>query len=79
MPNYDFLNLSSSEFEDLSRDLLQKVLSVPLESFTSGRDKGIDLRYAATVRNGIIIQCKRYSNYNSLIVTLKKEVSKVNQ
>lgn len=43
MPEYSFLNLSPSEFEDLTRDLLQKHLNLTLESFTSGRDNGIDI------------------------------------
>ena len=46
MNNYDFLILSASEFERLTRDLLQKHLGCYIESFTSGRDGGIDLRYA---------------------------------
>ena len=46
MPNYDFKSLSNYDFECLSRDLLQKELQITLESFKSGRDKGIDFRYA---------------------------------
>ncbi len=37
MPNYDFLNLSPPEFEDLSRDLLQQHFKVVIESFTAGK------------------------------------------
>lgn len=77
MPNYDFLNLSPPEFEDLSKDLLQKYLKITLESFTSGKDKGIDLRYAGTTKNEIIVQCKRYSDFSTFLGVLKKEVSKV--
>ena len=43
MPNYDFTSLSSYDFEGLVRDLLQEELGITLESFTSGRDHGIDL------------------------------------
>ncbi|SEH31581.1 nSTAND3 domain-containing NTPase [Chryseobacterium culicis] len=77
MPEYNFLNLSPSEFEDLTRDLLQKHLQVTFESFTSGRDNGIDLRYSPEEANEIVVQCKRYKDFKSLIANLKKEVSKV--
>lgn len=77
MPDYNFLNLSPAEFEDLTKDILQKHLDLTLESFTSGRDKGIDLRYSLSPKDKIIIQCKRYKDFNSLISNLKKEVSKV--
>lgn len=41
MTDYDFLVLSPNEFENLSRDLLQKKLSVFIESFATGRDGGV--------------------------------------
>lgn len=44
MNNYDFLTLSPNEIENLTRDLLQKRLTMFIESFTIGRDGGIDLR-----------------------------------
>ena len=77
MPDYDFLNLSPPEFEDLTRDLLQKHFNITLESFTSGRDNGIDLRYSSSANNDLIIQCKRYKDYNSLFSNLKKEKTKL--
>lgn len=77
MPQYDFLNLSPVEFENLSRDLLQKEFNVHIESFTEGRDGGIDLRFANITSSNEIIQCKRYKDYNSLIANLKKEAIKV--
>jgi len=77
MPDYNFLNLSPPEFEDLTKDILQKHLDITLESFTSGRDNGIDLRYSLSPRNNLIIQCKRYKDYSSLLSNLKKEVPKV--
>lgn len=77
MKNYDFLNLSFNEFENLSRDLLQKKFSIILESFTSGRDNGIDFRYSINRQNNIIVQCKRYSTYSSLYANLNKELNKV--
>jgi len=42
--NYDFKNLSPIDFEELCRDLLQKELEVTFESFTEGKDGGIDFR-----------------------------------
>lgn len=78
MQNYDFLILSPYEFENISRDLLQKKLGVYIESFTTGRDGGIDLRYTKDKSKTIIIQSKRYKDYASLLSNLKKEVPKVN-
>ena len=52
MPDYDFQILQPNEFECLTRDLLQKRERIFIESFTSGRDGGIDLRFAsASPRN----------------------------
>ena len=45
MADYDFRSLSPHDFELLCRDLLQKHLGVHSESFTTGRDSGIDFRY----------------------------------
>jgi hypothetical protein len=77
MPDYNFLNLSPPEFEELSRDLLQKHFEVHLESFTSGRDSGIDLRHSFNPKDKLIIQCKRYKDFNSLYNKLKEEIPKV--
>ena len=77
MPDYDFLNLSPNEFENISRDLLQKKLGVFIESFTTGKDGGVDLRYSTDKFKTIIIQAKRYKDYSSLYNHLKKEVDKV--
>jgi hypothetical protein len=76
MPNYDFLNLSPFDFEELTRDLLQKYYDIYLESFTTGRDGGIDLRYSKEKNNDLIVQCKSYNNYSSLKSNLKKECQK---
>lgn len=77
MPDYNFLNLSPEEFEILTRDLLQKKLGVTLESFSSGRDRGIDLRYSKNRGKTIIVQCKRHSTYNGLLHELRSEIIKV--
>jgi hypothetical protein len=44
MADYDFRTLSPHDFELLCRDLLQEWLGVTLESFTMGRDSGLDFR-----------------------------------
>ena len=78
MPNYDFLILQPDEFENLTRDLIQKKEKVFVESFTSGRDGGIDLRFASVLdRRGTIIQAKRYKDLSSLMSKLKDEAEKV--
>jgi len=75
MADYDLLSLSPLEFETLIRDLLQTHLKLFLESFGAGRDQGIDLRYAEN--NGLVVQCKRYSNFDDLFANLKKEILKL--
>lgn len=78
---YDFKSLSYYDFEILVRDLLQKHLKVFMESFKSGRDEGIDLRYSITRNNKSIVQCKHYaeSGMKELRKVLKEEVIKLNK
>lgn len=78
MNNYELLTLSPNEFENLTRDLLQKKLGVFIETFTTGKDGGIDLRCAKDKTNKIIIQAKRYDKLSNLISNLNKEIKKVN-
>ncbi|MFJ8103921.1 restriction endonuclease [Lysinibacillus sp. NPDC096212] len=77
MSEYDFLVLSSDEFELFCKDILEIELGIKLENFKTGKDGGIDLRYAPSDDDVLIVQCKRYKDYASLISTLKKEVVKV--
>ena len=78
MLNYDFRNLLSAfEFECFTRDLLNAHEGLDLGSFAEGRDGGIDLRYTCDDGETIIVQAKRYKDYNDLIAVLKKEVDKV--
>ena len=56
---YDFRQLSPHDFERLVRDLLQAQWSQQLESFKTGKDGGIDLRYAGGANN-LIVQVKHY-------------------
>ena len=78
---YSLRNLSSYDFELLTRDLLQAHLGVTLESFAQGRDGGIDLRAIATPDASVIVQCKHYANstYAALRKSLTDEVPKLNQ
>lgn len=73
MARYDFKSLSSKDFEELIRDLLQADWNVALEAFRSGRDHGIDLRYAPVNGGATIIQCKHYaaSGFAKLLVHLR--------
>ena len=74
--NYDFQNLSYEDFERLTKDLLSIEWNIPLETFKTGKDKGIDLRHSHPTSNeNLIIQCKRYAPnaFNSLLNKLKNE------
>jgi hypothetical protein len=77
MNKYDLQTLSWTEFEDLTRDLLQKEFGIFIESFTTGKDSGIDLRFALTSDKKSIVQCKSVNNFNSLYRQLKKEKPKL--
>src|SRR6266508_1211911 len=72
MPRYDFKSLSSQDFEELIRDLLQAEWNVSLEAFRTGRDGGIDLRYAPADGGTTVIQCKHYaaSGFSKLLAHL---------
>lgn len=73
MPRYDFKSLSSQDFEELARDLLQAEWNVRLEAFKAGKDKGIDLRYAPAYKGKTIIQCKHFvgSGFAKLLAHLR--------
>lgn len=79
MPAYTFHSLSPHDFEILVRDLLQKELDVRLESFTSGRDDGIDLRYSKDEQCCVVIQCKHFarSTWSAVRRAIASEVEKV--
>ena len=80
MPDYDFKQLSPHDFELLARDLIQARDCIVLESFTTGRDLGIDFRYALAAGN-IVVQCKHYvgTGFAGLKSDLKKEAVKVSK
>jgi hypothetical protein len=78
MPDYDFKNLSPFEFEDLTRDLLQKHYNVTYESFSNNsKDGGVDFRYSINKLSNVILQCKKYKDVKTLIPVLKREALKV--
>ncbi len=80
MARYDFKSLSSQDFEELIRDLLQAEWKIALEAFRRGRDHGIDLRYAPATSGTTIIQCKHYaiSGFPKLLAHLRdSELPKV--
>ncbi|MBB6562971.1 hypothetical protein HNP48_005688 [Acidovorax soli] len=73
MPNYNYDALSPQDFEEIARDLLQAEWGVAIEAFKSGRDGGIDLRYATSPQSSIVVQCKHYfqSGFAALLRHLK--------
>ncbi len=80
MTTYDFKRLSPSDFEELVRDLLQADWNITLESFTAGRDSGIDLRCLKGAGDVVIVQCKHTAgtSYSQLLSKLRTvELSKV--
>jgi hypothetical protein len=69
--NYDFANLSHSDFEDLARDLIGAELNLRFEAFAEGPDGGMDGRHA-TATGSIILQAKHY--HGSRFSTLKTKM-----
>jgi len=76
--SYDFQQLSPHDLEILVRDLLQAEWDVVLESFKTGRDGGIDLRYARGQHN-LVVQVKHYAKTGlaGLLRDLKVEATKI--
>ncbi len=63
--------LSPDEFEELAKDILSAEHGVIYESFASGRDGGIDLRYSRPKgQTTTIVQCKRYTDASKLVNNL---------
>ncbi|HYK04080.1 MAG TPA: restriction endonuclease [Thermoanaerobaculia bacterium] len=69
---YDFLTLSPDDFQLLVRDVLQAELGIRLETFTQGADEGIDLRSVDPSHRSLIVQCKRYKDFRSLMRSLRE-------
>jgi hypothetical protein len=81
MALYHLEVLNDKEFEELCKDLLEKELGLLFQIFKTGRDKGIDLRYANNYENEIIVQAKRFgrSTYSNLTTELDKELGKMHK
>ncbi|MCR4305319.1 MAG: restriction endonuclease [Gallionella sp.] len=80
MADYDFHQLSPHDFENMARDLLQADWGLILESFKTGKDGGIDFRYAKA-GSRIVVQCKHYvrTGLAGLLRDLKEEAAKVHK
>ncbi len=81
MVKYDFHQLLEPyEFQYLVRDILQIKEKCFFESFSPGKDGGIDLR-KTIYNNSVIVQIKRYeNNFKKLLYSLKKyELPKVEE
>lgn len=72
--NYDFANLSHSQFEVLCRDLIGAELGVRFEAFPEGPDDGMDGRHAKA-DSSTILQAKHYlrSGAAKLLSKIKAE------
>lgn len=69
-----FSNLWSADFEDLTRDLIGRELSIRFEAFAVGPDGGMDGRHAAS-DGRVILQAKHYagSTFAKLKSAMKRE------
>ncbi|QCQ12301.1 restriction endonuclease [Enterococcus avium] len=76
MLNYSSLN--DVEFEELCKDIMERLLDVELRSYSRGRDGGVDLSDKPELRN-IVVQVKHYSKstFPTLKSSLKNEIEKV--
>jgi len=75
MATYDLTRLSSYDFEELIRDLLQADWRIRLESFKPGADSGIDLRCLTGSKGDLIVQCKHFaqSGFQKLLAQLRRD------
>ena len=80
MADYDFHQLSPDDLEILARDLLQAHWGVTIESFKTGKDGGIDLRFAGGTGK-IVVQVKHFvrTGLAGLMRELGKEAAKVHR
>ncbi|MGJ1196830.1 restriction endonuclease [Sphingobacterium spiritivorum] len=68
---YNFSQFDPREFEFLCRDLVQRKISDETDttfffnSFSEGADGGIDAIFEGK-NHKVVLQCKRYSDFNSL-------------
>lgn len=81
MGDYDFSKIFEPlEFQDFARDMIQVRENIFIESFSEGRDLGIDGRCVQKDGNVIIFQAKRLVDGNRSILSMaRKEKYKVDQ
>ena len=81
MKTYNFYNtFEPMEFQDFARDIIQIRENIVLESFSEGKDRGIDGRYVGEDGYTIIFQAKRILHTNERIVNIvKKEKCKLDE
>ena len=73
----NFRYLSDTDFEELSKDILEIYLDTKLETFAKGKDGGIDIK--GFKNNSIIGQSKHYylSSFSSLMTSLRGEYKNI--
>ena len=74
MAEYDFQQLSPTDFERLTRDVLDAEFGWSLQDYGPGADGGIDLRHEDPDGTVTIVQCKHYAR--SAASTLLKAAAK---
>ncbi|WP_261405029.1 toll/interleukin-1 receptor domain-containing protein [Chenggangzhangella methanolivorans] len=77
---HSFANLSATDFEELSRDLIGCALEARFEGFTPGPDGGIDGRHSVG-SNTTILQAKHLerSSFSDLKRTMRKERASIDR
>ena len=77
---FELSNLNDYEFECLCRDMMERILNMPLYIFSRGVDNGVDIS-DKSIHPSVVIQAKHYygSGYSKLKSSLKKENDKVNK
>ena len=75
---YNYYSLNDVEFENLCKDIMERMLSAKLRRFSKGRDGGIDLTDNVSEHN-IIVQIKHYirSSFSNLRTSLRHEKTNV--
>lgn len=78
--NVDYSRLSPTDFQELIADIFDSIwkTNVPSETFSDGKDGGIDVRKSTLKKeNKVIIQAKHYKDWDNLYKSLKQEIPKV--
>ena len=72
--NYDFKTLSDADFEDLTRDLIGRLLDLRFEAFCAGSDGGMEGRHSSA-EGAVILQAKHYAGSSAaqLKAAMKQE------